>query len=77
MQTWGGAYSNPSSGSNQRPWSCDVARLPICVTIYMTFSSPKSIQLDNDSDFMSGPFKNVMKQLNLKHQVLSAYYTKL
>ncbi len=39
-----------------------------------TFGRPKCIQSDQGTNFMSRVFATVMKQLNIKHQVSSAYH---
>lgn len=39
-----------------------------------TFGMPKFIQSDQGTNFMSRVFAKVMKQLNIKHQVSSAYH---
>ncbi len=40
-----------------------------------TFGMPKYIQSDQGTNFMSRVFVKVMKQLNIKHQVSSAYHS--
>ncbi len=42
---------------------------------FSTFGLPKVVQTDQGANFMSRLFKQVLSQLNIKHEVSSAYHT--